>query len=552
MDYLFHIILALVAQAAAESGVRLGGERPLIVALLVVVPFGLARISRILYIRGRFRLAGFVWNALFWSPPILHAIALGACGWLASLEHWLGAAPSMLAWPTPSVFLGFAPFLVYTIVSIDVRVRTSDAYGDGAARARRFHLRMFFSALAPLAIFALAAWLIGTNESLRAHLEEVGVYSVGFVVVAASLFIVALPWILRGSWDTRSIEPGPTRTLLEDLAARAKFRYRDLLVWRTGHMVSNAAIVGLGAAGRVVLFSDSLLSTLDARELAAVFGHEMGHAKHRHVLIFLVWTAAVFLGVELVGHWIESELLGSAIAIALFVIWYFLFGWLSRRFELEADLFALELTHDPEALIAALERVGSVHTRALSSWRHFSTERRVEFIAQATSDPTVGRKLRLKLAWLVALGVVAAFIAACAEMRQLAKDYPRDEVEVALRLGEYGTATERFAKLDVKDEELAKLVERAKSFAASGREPTTTALEAEARAALFAGEPDIAFEWLALAEKRGSTGLEDVASIVKALNAGASDDDLAELRREKPQWAAAVDACVRVQRKTED
>ena len=67
--------------------------------------------------------------------------------------------------------------------------------------------------------------------------------------------------------------------------------------------MSNAAIVGVGGR-RVVLFSDSLLASLPPGELAAVYGHEIGHAKSRHVAVFLVWTLAFFIA----GDWLAAEL----------------------------------------------------------------------------------------------------------------------------------------------------------------------------------------------------------------------------------------------------
>ena len=52
-------------------------------------------------------------------------------------------------------------------------------------------------------------------------------------------------------------------------------------------------IVGLLPRVRYVIFTDRILEELPPDELDAVFGHEVGHAKHGHI-----WLYAVFLAAE--------------------------------------------------------------------------------------------------------------------------------------------------------------------------------------------------------------------------------------------------------------
>ncbi|MCA9001794.1 MAG: M48 family metalloprotease, partial [Planctomycetes bacterium] len=126
---------------------------------------------------------------------------------------------------------------------------------------------------------------------------------------------------------------------------------------------------------------------LGARELACVYGHEIGHAKRLHVPIFIGWTLFLVLGGEYLTRtlfdpngWVGVTAFGLTL-----VVWYVCFGWLSRRFELEADLYSMQLTGDPSALIQALERVGGAN-RDRGGWRHFSTSRRVSFLHRAAFD----------------------------------------------------------------------------------------------------------------------------------------------------------------------
>src|SRR5262249_6269763 len=157
-------------------------------------------------------------------------------------------------------------------------------------------------------------------------------------------------------------------------------------------------ILGVGPRHRVVLFSDLLLAQLGPRELAAVFAHEIGHAFRRHVRIFVTWAAGFFMAADLVARHLfaDSPWVSGGFVVGAMLAWYWAFGFLSRRFELEADLFSLDLLGDPGALIAALERVGGAF-RDVASWRHFSTAARVRFIERAATDPAVGDRLRREL-----------------------------------------------------------------------------------------------------------------------------------------------------------
>jgi Zn-dependent protease with chaperone function len=527
LEYLVHIVLAVFVLAAAEQGLRTGWEAPWAVALLVVVPFVLGTYSRVLYLRGQFRVGQVLWRALHWSGPALYVLAVCVLGWSSTVERWTGMSTSLLGWPSPGLLLGFAPFVVYTLASIDVRVRHTEAAPDARNAARTFQIRMFASGLVPTVVFAIGAWLIGRNAVWRVHVEHVGLHALAFVVAAVSLFTLALPWILRASWDTEKLEASPLRTLLEDVSRHAKFRYRELRLWKTGGTLANAAVVGLGPFDRVVLFSDVLLAALTPREVVAVLAHEIGHAKRHHVAIFVVWTGGIFLAGDLVGREFDDEWIAAGLVLALFAAWYKLFGWLSRRFELEADLFALRLTRDPTAIVSALERVGGAHSREVDSWRHFSTAKRIAFVESAAVDERVGRRLEVRLRRLTWLGAIFCALALGASAWKLAADLPRDSVVAALALGEWGEAETAFARVHEPDPELAHWLSLVGELGADDRARPDIAVE-RARAALASGDAKLALDWLvidALSLRPGSAVVRDalteyVAAEAKELSEG--------------------------------
>src|SRR6202012_3301758 len=103
------------------------------------------------------------------------------------------------------------------------------------------------------------------------------------------------------------------RDRLERLAARFGFRFTDILLWGTDNSVFNAVVTGALPRFRYVLLSDALVDSLDEHEVAAVFGHEMGHVRHRHLasfgLFFLGSLGVMALVSELVDR--SATLLGA-------------------------------------------------------------------------------------------------------------------------------------------------------------------------------------------------------------------------------------------------
>ena len=500
MGYLVHIVLALAAQGLVESGVTTGLEWPLGVVLLAVVPYLIGALARRLLVRGRFRSGQLASTFMGWSPVLCHFAALSLLGWNAAIENWTGVAPRLLEWPHPTTLLALAPFVLYVVVAVDSRARLAGVIGLHAAR--RFQLRLFATGLAPFVAWILIAWAIGRSEFLRVNVEEVGVFAAFFAGALFAFFLVLLPWLVRNAWDTRPLPPGPQRDALEVLARHADFRCRGLLLWGTGHSMANAAVVGIGARHRIVLLSDALLVQLPLRELMAVFAHEVAHVKRRHVLIFLCTAMAVFLGADLLSAWIapESELLGVGIVAAVFALWYLAFGWLSRRFELEADLWSAELIGDPQAMISALERVGSPHGRHLASWRHFSTDVRSRFLLRNALDPAVGAGLRRVLARATTFSIAVMLAVLAVETWVVSRGFQAERLRVDLRLGHYARAETRLSAMGAADPDVGRKVGRALEL---GPEASVEELVSAARGARERGDEEALADFLELAALRG-------------------------------------------------
>jgi STE24 endopeptidase len=177
------------------------------------------------------------------------------------------------------------------------------------------------------------------------------------LAVMGVLVLALAPALVRIAWPTRPLPPGPLRDRLEHLGRRVGFRCTDILVWDTNRVVVNAGVTGSLPWFRYVLLTDALVEDLSPYEVAAVFGHEVGHVAHRHLVYFgffiLSSLGLLMLGEGSLGGALEALMPGwatgtSATAVALqalgalvMVGGYFLvvFGFLSRRFERQADVF---------------------------------------------------------------------------------------------------------------------------------------------------------------------------------------------------------------------
>ncbi len=140
---------------------------------------------------------------------------------------------------------------------------------------------------------------------------------------------------------------------------------------RSSH--GNAYFTGLGKSKRIVFF-DTLLDSLNNRQIIAVLAHELGHFRHHHVFKGMIVSGAMsLLGFALLAwllpqprfyHELGISTPTTAAGLILYsivlpLITFFispLFSWLSRKHEFEADRYAA--THaDANDLITALVKM---------------------------------------------------------------------------------------------------------------------------------------------------------------------------------------------------
>lgn len=139
---------------------------------------------------------------------------------------------------------------------------------------------------------------------------------------------------------------------------------------------ANAGFTGIGRSKRIIL-SDTLIEHFTPDEIAVIFAHEMGHYKKRHIVKSIVLgTVSIFLSFFLCGELYRLTLaeLGynnvydiAAIPILFFYLTIFslvtmpLSNALSRKYEREADRYALDATRDKNSFISSMEKLADLN-----------------------------------------------------------------------------------------------------------------------------------------------------------------------------------------------
>jgi len=175
------------------------------------------------------------------------------------------------------------------------------------------------------------------------------------------------------------LEEGELRSDLEAYAGRQGFQLSGLFKIDGSRRSTraNAYFTGFGQNRRIALF-DTLIDNHTNEELVAILAHEVGHAKRKHIhkqlIIGILSTGLMFYVLSQAIRFPELyEAFGlpgdSPLPIyAGFIFFGFLYTpistligiitqILSRKFEFEADAFAVQTTQGPEPLISGLKKL---------------------------------------------------------------------------------------------------------------------------------------------------------------------------------------------------
>jgi Zn-dependent protease with chaperone function len=239
----------------------------------------------------------------------------------------------------------------------------------------------------------------------------------GQVIFFASFLIILMifmPGFIQYWWGCKPIMASEKARQLESFLRDRGFKYRNLLNWPIFEgRIMTAGIMGIFPRYRYLLITDSLFETLSIDELKAVMAHEMGHAKYRHLLfyiLFFVGFMIVSFGLFdlffylLYAHPFFMEMISGndsqsanlfylilSIPMLITLIFYFRYvmGFFMRNFERQADLYSAVTMGTPKPTISSLEKIAclSEKSKDLPNWHHFSIRERVDCLLKMLKDP---------------------------------------------------------------------------------------------------------------------------------------------------------------------
>jgi Zn-dependent protease with chaperone function len=342
-------------------------------------------------------LAGFVFEVYYLRLPVL-----------------VNRAFAFLKFENSRTLIGIIPLIIailltrLAIFELDRQVRNT------SWTRRKFlalNLKLMIFPLSPFIIYLFIGDLVNHSPiSVRMFfIAHSYLYWVIMLAIVLIMYIEA-PSFLRRIWETRSLPAGEIRSRIELLAERENIKYKDVLVWSTaGGKIANAGMAGLLPGSRYIFLTDALLDNFTIDEIETIVAHEFGHIRYRHTLAYLVLSFGYLVFYVLLyirslpiieklhlGTTAIAFLSATTTLLAFYTYFIFIFRYLSRRFERQADLYAVDSTGEPQVFKSALMRLAAVNyiprraPRLIELVRtHPSVSRRLEFVdkvAQGNAD----------------------------------------------------------------------------------------------------------------------------------------------------------------------
>jgi Zn-dependent protease with chaperone function len=349
--------------------------------------------------------------------------------------------------------LGILPFLLL-LVSVWI-----SSYPARLGQGGRGHsLQAYVSAQGKLYLPTVLPWfallllmdlLALLAPQLQRRVEEDVLWGLGTFAAVLVVLAWAFPRLVVGLWRCPPMEAGPRRNRLEKFFERHGFRSRGIVLWNLFEgSFSTAGILGVFPGSRYILVTPALLDALNDDELEAVMAHEMGHARHRHMVFYLAFMVGLTLLVDLAfrgvpwlitlglmglekagvsaAAWLAAlEVQSTHVSLAftllfvLLVIAYFRYGFgvFSRNFERQSDLHALEIQGTARHVAQSLEKIAGHHPRLrmLPNWHHFGIQERIDFLLRCERFPEEAQKHHRKVrrmvrSYLVGLAILGAVL----------------------------------------------------------------------------------------------------------------------------------------------
>ena len=235
-------------------------------------------------------------------------------------------------------------------------------------------------------------------------------FAIILFVVSVVLARIVPVFILPLFYKIKPVEDDDLKKRIETLAIEAGIKVENVYKFDMSKNTkkANAAFTGIGKSKRILL-GDTLLDNYTYDEIETVIAHELGHYKRKHIIKnIIIGTASSFLTLFLIAyfygeslHWFGFENITEIAALPLLTLWAMLIGlvqtpltnMLSRKFEYEADEYAVLSTGKSEAFISTLDKLteqnlGDKDPHPLVEWffySHPSVNNRIDAIRKISS-----------------------------------------------------------------------------------------------------------------------------------------------------------------------
>lgn len=318
----------------------------------------------------------------------------------------LGAGP----WPVRIVVVAAVAVIIETVIGAPFGAWRQLAYDRrwelSNQTPRQFvadQVKSIVLETALLSALGVAIWAVVRATSL--WWVYAWIIFAGFSAVLGLLYPVAIAPIFN---KFTPLDDADLRSELLAIAATVDADVDDVLVEDTSRRDrrTNAYVAGLGRTRRMVL-CDTIVAD-PVPQLRCVTAHELGHWKLRHLTKALPFSVVVSLatfavvGAVLPLHAVlrfsHARDLSDPVMFVPFLVAFgaglsasgLATSWLSRSFERQADLFALETTGDVPAFLEAMRRLYTANLADLTPpW----------WVRVRASHPLGAERLAMATAW---------------------------------------------------------------------------------------------------------------------------------------------------------
>jgi STE24 endopeptidase len=198
--------------------------------------------------------------------------------------------------------------------------------------------------------------------------------AIGLFIISVVLGRIAPVLILPIFYKITPIDNEDLKSRIERLAEDAGIKVQNVYKFDMSKNTkkANAAFTGLGKSKRILL-GDTLLENYTQDEIETVIAHEMGHYKKKHIIKnIIIGTVSSFLTLFLIAFLYENTIalfdfksITEIAALPILSLWGAVIGLiqspfnniLSRKFEYEADEYAVTATSKPGPYISTLKKL---------------------------------------------------------------------------------------------------------------------------------------------------------------------------------------------------